>query len=156
MKNFRTFYFCAMILFPPCLLIGGIGVGGGAPPSVSLETMSTLQARALDGDLIRIRDLGSDPVYLQADTENMTRTTLQAFVLPKGDKVKLFVEDPVDSAQRNLMLGMARTMRATMPGVLPILPTDITLKPKPIIDTVKVTDIDAGTLEKISATGAAE
>ncbi|MDQ3231302.1 MAG: hypothetical protein M3Q07_05725 [Pseudobdellovibrionaceae bacterium] len=131
--------------------LGAGTIGGGNPPSVSLETMSQLQTRALDGDLIRIRELGSDPVYLQADTENMTESTLQAFMLPKGDKVKLFVADPVDLAQKNLTLGMARTMRATMPGVLPILPTDIMLKPKPIIDTVKVTDIDADTLQKISA-----
>ncbi|HYX39669.1 MAG TPA: hypothetical protein VE954_41760 [Oligoflexus sp.] len=129
-------------------------VGGGSLPSVSLETMATLQTRALDGDLIRIKELGLDTVYLQADTKNMTESTLSAFVLPKGDKVKFFVENPVDLAQRNLTLGMARTMRATMPGVLPILPTDITLKPKPIIDTVKVTDIDAETLQKISASAA--
>jgi len=60
--------------------------------------------------------------------------------LPQAEKV-----------QSKLTLDLFHTLKEAMLGMLPVLPKDVIMKSKPIIETVPVGEIDAGTMEKIEA-----
>jgi len=143
----KTVLFCAM--FVQFNLYGGSVGGGGVPPAIAIEQHQLLQLKnnTLSGGLIRYAEHGYDPVYLR--TESTNERSLSAVALESGNTTVFYTPTQVDQIQSKLSLSMARTMMTTMPGVLPILPQDLALKPKPRIDTVPESEIGEDMMEKI-------
>ncbi|MDQ3234523.1 MAG: hypothetical protein M3Q07_22190 [Pseudobdellovibrionaceae bacterium] len=146
MKNFLT-----TILASFCSIALGGGIIGGGNPSVQLESteLISLQDSALNGDLIRIKEPGRDPVHLRPDISSMKLHSLRANVLPSGQEIIFHSEPEAMKIQNKMTLSLARSAIVST-GVLPVLPTDFLVKPRIMVDTVAQSDLDKETLDRIT------
>ncbi|MDQ3235447.1 MAG: hypothetical protein M3Q07_26855, partial [Pseudobdellovibrionaceae bacterium] len=130
----------AGIFFVSCIYcvkvgLGGIGVGGGAPPALETPetTMMLLKSSAISGDLVRYTEPGYDPIYLRPDIASIKEHSLSSVALDSGNTTVFHTPSDAEAIQAAFGRNLARSLHASMPGVLPLLSDDLTFKVKPKI-----------------------
>lgn len=97
------------------------------PSSVEVQksVLEDLQHGVIRGEYIRYTGDGIRSVYMKGDVTSITSTSISALTVATKQHVVFYSRVPVsDPACNSICLEMTRVIKASMPGAMPMFPSD--------------------------------